>query len=359
MKFNKVLLIITSLLILLPILVGVFTWDMLPRQMATHWGISGEADGWSTRAVAVFVPPVALLVINWICILISKLDRSNKEQNPKAYNMVLCIMPMISWFVNGIMYAVTFGFKFNMFSLMVGVFALAFIIIGNYMPKIKQNRTLGIKLPWTLESEENWNATHRFAGKVWFVGGILCLGCVFVPEKAGMYVLPSLLAVLILIPTVYSYMFNQKEKKEGKTTVKNKKLIKYYVIIGIFLAVVLAGVAFVTFTGDIDITYNDDGFVIDSMFMSPYEVKYSDIGGTEYSETYIEGQKVMGFNSAKLLMGTFKNDKYGNYQRYTYTGNNGFIIIETMDEKYIIIGAKNIEATRELYNELTDKIAGE
>ncbi|MBR4881712.1 MAG: SdpI family protein [Clostridia bacterium] len=359
MKFNKVLLIVTSILILLPILVGVFTWNILPEQMATHFGISGDADGFGSRVFAVFGFPVLMLVFHWLCIFASCFDKSNRDQNKKAYNMVLWITPLISWFCSGMMYALAFGIEFDMYSLMAGVFGAMFLVIGNYMPKIKHNHTLGIKISWTLESEENWNATHRMAGKVWFVIGLLALVCVFVPYKISMFALPALLFIAIAIPVVYSYRFHQNEKKEGKTFMKNQKLRKYYIITGVIVAVILAAIGYIMFSGDIEISYTDDGIVIDSMYCSPYTIKYTDIGGTQYSEDYIDGAKVNGFNSAKLLLGIFKNDSYGNYQRYTYTGNNGFIIIETMDEKYIIIGAKTLGATRELYNEIADKIAGE
>ncbi|MBQ3184213.1 MAG: SdpI family protein [Clostridia bacterium] len=358
MKFNKVLLIVTSILILLPILVGALTWDILPEQMATHWGTDGTVNDWSSRAFAVFGLPMILLVVHWICIIITAADHRKSEQNKKAYNMVLFIIPLVSWFCNGLMYTTAFGVELDMMSLIFGLFGVMFIVIGNYMPKISQNHTLGIKMSWTLESEENWNATHRVAGKVWFVAGLISLICVFIPYKISAFIMPVLLVAAIAIPIVYSYKFHLKEKKEGKTFMKNKKLKKYYVISGIIVGVIFAVLMFIMFTGEIEISYTDDGFIVDSMYTNPYTVKYTDIGGTQYSEEYIDGHKVYGFNSAKLMMGIFENDKYGKYQRFTYTGNNGFIIIETMDEKYIILGGKNLGATRELFDELTEKIAG-
>ena len=68
-----------------------------------------------------------------------------------------------------------------------------FIIIGNYLPKCKQNFTLGIKIKWTLENEENWNKTHRFAGKVWFIGGFIMLLTAFLTIEY------ALLSIIILI----------------------------------------------------------------------------------------------------------------------------------------------------------------
>ena len=41
-----------------------------------------------------------------------------------------------------------------------------FIVIGNYLPKIKQNNTIGIRIVLTLQDGENWNATHSFSGRI-------------------------------------------------------------------------------------------------------------------------------------------------------------------------------------------------
>ena len=89
--------------------------------------------------------------------------------------------------------------------------AVLFIIIGNYMPKCKQNFTIGIKIPTTLNSEENWNATHRVAGVVWVICGILLLPLVFLPERFLPFTLIAVIPA-ILIPTIYSIVYDKKHK---------------------------------------------------------------------------------------------------------------------------------------------------
>lgn len=358
MKFNKILLTVTSILVLLPILLGALTWDILPEQMATHWGADGMANDWSSRAFAVFGLPMILLVVHWVCIIITAADHRKTEQNKKAYNMVLFIIPLISWFCNGMMYATAFGLKLSMSTLIFALFGVMFIIIGNYMPKISQNRTLGIKLSWTLQSEANWNATHRFAGKAWFITGLLFLICVFIPSGISMFIMPLIILSAAVIPTVYSYKFYLKEKKEGKTFVKNKKLKKYYIIGGIIVGAILLVLGFIMFSGSVEITYNDDSFTVDSTYASSVTVKHSDITGVWYTEDYIEGDKVNGFNSAKLMVGKYKNEALGTYDRYTYTGNNAFVVVETTDKEnklhYTVIGAQSFKETAEIYHKLSD-----
>lgn len=358
MKFSKVLLLITSILVLLPILVGALTWDTLPEQIATHWGADGMANDWSSRAIAVFGLPMILLVIHWVCIIITAADHKRRAQNKKAYNMVLFIIPLISWFCNGIMYAAAFGLEFNINTVVYALLGIMFIVIGNYMPKISQNRTLGIKISWTLESEANWNATHRFAGKLWFAAGIILLICIFIPYNISMLVLPFVITVAVVIPFVYSYRFRLKEIKEGKSFMKNKKRKKYLIISAVILGVILAVLLFIMFSGEVDITYNEDSFTVDSMYCSPKTINYSDITGVWYFEEYIEGDKISGFNSAKLMLGKYKNESLESYDRYTYTGNNAFVVVETTDKEqkshYTVLGKSSFEDTAEVYHKLSN-----
>jgi uncharacterized membrane protein len=90
---------------------------------------------------------------------------------------------------------------------------LAFAGFGMYMPKIKQNYFAGFRLPWTLESEANWTATHRLAGKIWTVGGLLQFlsGLILQGELVFIFFI-SIIIVMVIIPTVYSYLFFKKEK---------------------------------------------------------------------------------------------------------------------------------------------------
>ncbi|MCQ2355795.1 MAG: SdpI family protein, partial [Methanocorpusculum sp.] len=82
--------------------------------------------------------------------------------------------------------------------------------IGNYLPKSKQSYTVGIRLPWTLNSEENWNRTHHLAGYLWILGGVLLLLCAFLPAVWSLPVLVILLILVVGIPFAYSYSLYRK-----------------------------------------------------------------------------------------------------------------------------------------------------
>ena len=94
---------------------------------------------------------------------------------------------------------------------------LLFMIIGNYLPKVKQNNTIGIRVVWTLQDEENWSATHRFSGKLWMASGILCMLCGLFEESMAalvLYIVSIMAAAIISI--LYSYLFYKKKLATGE-----------------------------------------------------------------------------------------------------------------------------------------------
>ena len=216
LKKNKGLMILTSVIILLPVLAGILLWDRLPEQMATHWGGNGEADGWSSRPVAVFGLPLFLLAIHWMGVWLTGQDRRNRNQNEKVLQMMFWIAPVISLFGMGSTYAAALGQSLRIDRLAMLLLGIVFTIIGNYLPKCRQNDTIGIKIVWTLSDEENWNATHRLAGKLWTAGGLLMLLTAFLPGNRHIYAAPLLLGVMVLVPVAYSWWFHRKQKGENR-----------------------------------------------------------------------------------------------------------------------------------------------
>ena len=208
-KYRKTL-IVTTLVTLLPVLAGLLLWNRLPEMLVSHWGASGQPDGTTSRGFAVFGQPLLLLLIQWLCILATSLDPRNRDQSRKPLMLVLWIIPLTSNLIALMMYATALGMPFSPIRLLVGAFGLLFLVIGNYLPKCIPNSTLGIRIPWTHASNENWVATHRFCGKVWVIGGIVILLSIFLPVSVVCYALLAELAGMILLPVVYSYRFHRR-----------------------------------------------------------------------------------------------------------------------------------------------------
>ena len=215
LKKNKWLMVVTSIIILLPILGGVLLWDKLPEQVPFHWGVDGEVDGWASKPMAVFGLPPFMLAIQWICILATGLEPKAKNvTTTKMLGLVLWIIPVLNLFLHVMVYLAAFGRKVDMAAIMPLFMGVLFVVMGNYLPKCKQSYTMGIKLPWTLNDEGNWNATHRLAGKIWVAGGLLTMCCALLSGVWAFIVMMSILVVMCMIPTMYSYRYYKKHKKD-------------------------------------------------------------------------------------------------------------------------------------------------
>lgn len=213
MKTNvKKTLLITSIITALPILIGVFFWNQLPDKMATHFGNDGTPNGWSSKWFSVFGLPIFLVVINAVCTLATENDPRRAKYPEKMMKIVYWICPVVSWICALSIYGYSFGFELtNMGQYMSLFLGGVFVILGNYLPKVKQNYYLGIKLPWTYADEDNWNKTHRLGGKVWVIGGLLFILNFFL-KIHGIEI--WLILAMVLIPTVYSWLYSKRNKNK-------------------------------------------------------------------------------------------------------------------------------------------------
>lgn len=173
-KFMKTI-ILTTLLTGLPILIGLILWSKLPDSIATHWGADGQVNGWSSKASTVFFLPCILMMIHLFAVFLILNDPKKTNIHKKPMTLIFWIVPVISILMNGIIYLIAFGIKVDISVAASILLGILFILLGNYMPKLRQNYAIGIKLPWTLCSEENWYRTHRLGGKLFIIGGILVI----------------------------------------------------------------------------------------------------------------------------------------------------------------------------------------
>lgn len=211
MKHTKLNIILSCIILVAPMIFGMIVWNKLPESMPIHWGVLGEVNGWSSKPFAVFVLPLLILAIHGVCIFASRKDFRNKKQSPKVMGLVLWICPLLSVMANSLTYAVALGKEINVLFVVSLTMGALFVIIGNYLPKCQQNRIVGIRIIWTLKNEANWNATHRFAGKVWVIGGLLLMASSLLPYSILPWTMITLLVVFIGLPVLYSYRFYKKE----------------------------------------------------------------------------------------------------------------------------------------------------
>lgn len=199
---------LTTLICLLPIIAGVILYNKIPEQIVTHWDANGNPNGWSSRFTGIIIFPGSLAVLNLVFPLLLKTDPRYKNMGSKPKKLMQWIIPLVAVFCSGTTLGNALGYDTPVEKLGPIFMALIFIIVGNYLPKMGQSYTMGIKLPWTLASEENWEKTHHMAGFLWVIGGVLFFAASFFPFRNAAYVV--ILVTLILVPTVYSYLLFRK-----------------------------------------------------------------------------------------------------------------------------------------------------
>lgn len=358
LKDYKWKIIWSTVLTLLPMLIGLLLWNRLPEDITTHWGGDGVADGFSGKGFAVFALPTMMAALNLLCCVVTAIDPKQAVQNKKAMSLIFWIMPLISVCVCTFVYSAALGKAMDMFVVMPLLLGVMFVWIGNYLPKVKQNSTLGIKISWTLHNEENWNKTHRFSGKIYVVGGIITMLSALLPAQWMIPVMIVTLMVLVIVPMAYSYRIYLRHKREGidyaqPPKTKRQKIVS--ILAAVLLMALLGFVAVVMFTGNISYTVADDTLQIEADFQGSLTVFYEQIDAIELRETFDVGVRAMGFGSPRLSMGNFQNEEFGNYTLYCYNSCESMILIRS-GEKVLAINCQTAEETAALYQTLLTRI---
>lgn len=365
LKKYKWTLILSSIITLLPMVLALFVGGIIPEEIAIHFGLDGVADGFGGATAMFLILPPVLLIFHWLCILLSvKLDKKTFEENGKIMRIVLWLIPAISLVTHGSLLAIASGITENIHVFFVAFIGILFIVIGNYMPKMRKSVTAGIKVKWAYTSDDNWFATHRFAGRVFVAMGFIMLAVMFLPVEYFVGLMLATVIIGCIIPVIYSYKFYKKQLREGTLTVEEAKeniesfakesfgsQKKAKVILLVSIAVVVAILCIIMFTGKVELSYNDSAVLVDAPFYGNIEINYSDIDSVEYRANGVGGMKVNGFNSAKMLLGTFRNNEFGIYTRYTGGVNSPAIVIRSSD-RVIVIGDENPEDTAAIYRKI-------
>lgn len=356
MKFNLKLsrretVILSSLITLLPIVVGLLLWKRLPEEFGIFLDPDSHPDAYGSLPTAIFVPPLIMLVAHWIALFFTFRDPGNQSQNRKVITLVAWIIPILSNLTSYMTYALAMGAQYSVASYMQLALGLLFAIIGNYLPKTRPNSTIGIRIPWTFTSRHNWNATHRFGGKCWMIGGLVMAIAAFIPNEYSVEIMVAILLILIVLPTAYSYVYYLRQKAKGEPLHALPKLGKSGIIA---LVILLVFIVLTLFTGDLEFVFQDDHMTIEASYYSDVIVRYQDIEAIEYRVTKLESSRVSGFGSLRLQMGYFHNEEFKTFTQYTYLKPDAHIVL-TLRDRTLVIADKTESETRILYETLKAK----
>lgn len=205
------------LIVLAGFVIGAVFYPRLPAVVPTHWNGAGDPNGYGPKFVAAFLPPVINLAIYAAFILAPRIDPSGRNYYKfgGSYQLIKVVVMTLIFVIHTSALFAAVGAGLNLRVVTRIGLSLLFIIFGNVMTRFRHNYFVGIKTPWTLASEEVWRRTHRMAGPIWVIGGIVNLVFSFF---TGAYYSRFLIAVIIVIagvPIVYSYIIYKKLDENG------------------------------------------------------------------------------------------------------------------------------------------------
>ncbi|MDA8354061.1 MAG: SdpI family protein [Firmicutes bacterium] len=198
----------------------VFAWtvyDQLPERIPSHFNLSGEPDDYSDKAT--FIPLMAGMglglpfLIKWLPALDPRKENYRKFTSSYELFRVALTGFLGGIFIATLLYAL--GYPVDLSQVVPVGIGLLWMVLGNFLGRIRSNYFFGIKLPWTLENEEVWRKTHRFSGPVWMGAGMVIVVSAFLPPwvRGGLIFVAILLT--ILLPVGYAYRVYRKIHQES------------------------------------------------------------------------------------------------------------------------------------------------
>ncbi|MCX6785359.1 MAG: SdpI family protein [Candidatus Komeilibacteria bacterium] len=215
MKFTFKKEIIPLLLVIISVVLGFYFYAHFPAQVPLHWNVYGQADSWGSRFAGAIMGPATVAGIYLLFLLIPLIDpkKEKYEQFGKTFRLFRLLLMLVMLGVYLIASLSGLGYNVKVQIWIPVLIGLLFIFMGNYMGKIKPNWFMGIRTPWTLSNDEVWTKTHRLGGKMFMLLGLFMLCAPLLPSMIIFTGMITLVVLLVLSTTVYSYLLFKKIKK--------------------------------------------------------------------------------------------------------------------------------------------------
>lgn len=190
--------------------VAAYLYPSLPEQIPTHWNFQGEVDDYTAKPWGVMIMPLMAIFVFVIMKLIPVI--SPKGFRTDQFRGVVNIFTVtLVGFMSAVALLVLLsatGRNVHMNEMVFAGMGLLFIVLGNYLGKVRKNFFIGIRTPWTLASDEVWSRTHRLGGWIFVLIGFFMFLNAFIRFPEGWLI--GSIVVVALVPVVYSYVLYRK-----------------------------------------------------------------------------------------------------------------------------------------------------
>jgi uncharacterized membrane protein len=201
--------ILTSVVCLLPIVLGFALWDKLPEEIPQQYGWYDQVNWSLPKFWGIITMPLFMAVINVIYLLAFRF--SKQKFSPRVEGIMSWMIPALSVVLGSFMLLKPIGFDIDVFCIVGFVLSILFIIIGNYLPKTEPNPVAGTRAPWINKNPEVWSKTQRVSGILLVIIGIINLVTCFLPF--GKYVFVATVFPGIIFVLIYSLVISKKINK--------------------------------------------------------------------------------------------------------------------------------------------------
>ncbi|GBD84214.1 immunity protein SdpI [bacterium BMS3Abin02] len=176
-------------------------------QIPVHFGLNGTPDRYGGRFEGLYLMPLVTMGVAALFAVLPKIEprRTNLLQSGKAFLAIWVVVLLLLAGVHAATVFTAVGRKVDITAIVLVLFGVMFIVIGNFLPKIKSNFVMGVRTPWTLTSDLSWNKTHRLAGKLFMVLGALMLVGAFVRPSVMLWLVVGGAIGVAVISVPYSY----------------------------------------------------------------------------------------------------------------------------------------------------------
>jgi uncharacterized membrane protein len=214
-KWGKIDLFLV-LLAAIPIVVSFIMYDKLPDRLAVHFGVTGHPNRYQEKVSFLILSSLVILGLPILLKVLSFIDpkRENYEKFRTAFDLFRVILTLFLSAIFGFTLAYNLGYPINAQKFVLIGIGVMFVVFGNYMGQIRFNYFIGIRTPWTLANETVWSRTHRFAGPIWALMGLIAILCAFLPGNVAVWVFGAILAIGSISPIVYSFILYRRLQKE-------------------------------------------------------------------------------------------------------------------------------------------------
>lgn len=187
-------------------------YPRLPARIPTHWDLHGSPNGWGGPASAFLFPAVATGLAALFAVL-PRIDprRAHWRAFSEEVGVIANVLVLFIGWIEVAALGASIGWHIDFRRSMLAGVGVLLAVIGNYLPRIRSNWWIGIRTPWTLESERVWRDTHRVAGRTFVAGGVVAAAGALLPELLGTAVMVVALLVTSIVPVVYSYLAWRRE----------------------------------------------------------------------------------------------------------------------------------------------------